>query len=47
MIRRLLGGRKPDLVLNIAEGRGISRSRGAACRRSLRPWEFLIPDLIR
>jgi D-alanine-D-alanine ligase len=29
MIARLLAGPKPDLVLNIAEGRGISRSREA------------------
>jgi D-alanine-D-alanine ligase len=29
MIRRLLTGARPELVLNIAEGRGISRSREA------------------
>lgn len=27
LIRRLLDGRRPDLVFNIAEGRGVSRSR--------------------
>lgn len=43
LLRRLLDGPRPDLVLNFAEGTGGGRSRECACRPCSRCWEFPTP----